>query len=347
MDAKDKERLERILGDEPIEAGLDESARAALRSRFEKKRAKVLLYMTAWLFAGIAALLYGIYWFQTAQDTRGMLIGMGILLVAYESTVLVKLWYWSMHVLISITKELKQLQLLWLEQHDDALDTPDTGGIAVGKHPLYVWTVRAFWPFVIAVGVLYGTVVAQHEGPPSRSYSALITLTPSGLAKVESRRLHVLSERLPLASDTDHGLPLADGQYTLRDGRDRTIPCTITRSEHQLEGYAPLYDARAEFTPPYFAGDTLDLRVECVMAGLVRREGDICTFTYTRTWGSRFRSDETVFLPEGAEILDSNGQQWTVNGVPAVHFEGIAEPQKQRLITITYRLANPENEQNS
>lgn len=74
------------------------------------------LRWAGWLARGlvIACVLFGLYCFvefRRAEDVRGMLGWAVLILIMYESTVLMKLWYWVVHTRISVQKDLKELQL--------------------------------------------------------------------------------------------------------------------------------------------------------------------------------------------------------------------------------------------
>jgi hypothetical protein len=53
---------------------------------------------------------------RSATDTRGMLLWVIFFMIGFNSTILMKLWYWVVHTRINLQKDLKQIQLQIAEQ---------------------------------------------------------------------------------------------------------------------------------------------------------------------------------------------------------------------------------------
>lgn len=106
--------LNRIIEDRPPVAPEGERFHKALMRYFEGRRNKVLAHMVAWLVFCLTLMSLGLCMLIKAHETRTMLLGLVVLLVGFESSVLVKLWYWILDNKISVIKALKETQLIML-----------------------------------------------------------------------------------------------------------------------------------------------------------------------------------------------------------------------------------------
>jgi len=106
--------LSRIIEDRPPVAPEGERFHKALMRYFEGARNKVLARMAAWLFFCLTLMSLGLCMLSKAHETRTMLLGLVVLLVGFESSILVKLWYWILDNKISVVKALKETQLMML-----------------------------------------------------------------------------------------------------------------------------------------------------------------------------------------------------------------------------------------
>jgi len=72
-------------------------------------RAKLVFWIFFLLCLGM--IIVGYNGLRSAEDTRGMILWAIFLMIGFNSTVLMKLWYWVVNAKLNIQKELKQLQL--------------------------------------------------------------------------------------------------------------------------------------------------------------------------------------------------------------------------------------------
>ena len=78
---------------------------------FEEKLKRVKAITWAFLVID-AVIMYALAKsFLRSEDTKTTIMLAVIFLVVYESTVLIKLWYWIMNNKLNVLKEIKQLQL--------------------------------------------------------------------------------------------------------------------------------------------------------------------------------------------------------------------------------------------
>ena len=115
MDKLEKELTE-LLGDESGFVGsMDESTRKEMAQmishKFESDMSKVKIVFWIFLVVSAAMMVGGLIFLTHEKGTRGMLFAAVIALIGYNSTILMKLWYWVVSTKLDILKELKQLQL--------------------------------------------------------------------------------------------------------------------------------------------------------------------------------------------------------------------------------------------
>ena len=71
-----------------------------------------------WIFylCSIGMMIVGYIGLRTAASTVGMLSWVLFFMIGFNSTILMKLWYWVIDTKLSVLKEMKQLQLQIAEQ---------------------------------------------------------------------------------------------------------------------------------------------------------------------------------------------------------------------------------------
>ncbi len=122
MDKLEKELTE-LLGNESGFAGsIDESTRKEMAQmifqKFESDMSKVKVVFWIFLVMGVATMVGGMIFLIHAKGTKWMLFAAVIALMGYNSTILMKLWYWVVSTKLGILKEIKQLQLQVAELSD-------------------------------------------------------------------------------------------------------------------------------------------------------------------------------------------------------------------------------------
>jgi hypothetical protein len=78
------------------------------------RRAKLVFWIFFLLCLGMMGA--GYIGLRSATDTRGMLLWVIFFMIGFNSTILMKLWYWVVHTRINLQKDLKQIQLQIAEQ---------------------------------------------------------------------------------------------------------------------------------------------------------------------------------------------------------------------------------------
>ena len=113
---KEAKELTELLGNESGFAGsIDESTRKEMAQmifqKFESDMSKVKVVFWIFLVMGVATMVGGMIFLIHAKGTKWMLFAAVIALMGYNSTILMKLWYWVVSTKLGILKEIKQLQL--------------------------------------------------------------------------------------------------------------------------------------------------------------------------------------------------------------------------------------------
>lgn len=72
-------------------------------------RAKVVFWIFFLICLGM--IFVGYHGLRSAESTKGMILWAIFLMIGFNSTVLMKLWYWVVDAKLNIQKEIKQLQL--------------------------------------------------------------------------------------------------------------------------------------------------------------------------------------------------------------------------------------------
>lgn len=79
--------------------------------KFEGDMSRVKVVFWIFLVISAAMMVGGMLFIHYEKGTRGMIFAAVITLIGYNSTILMKLWYWVVSTKLNILKEIKQLQL--------------------------------------------------------------------------------------------------------------------------------------------------------------------------------------------------------------------------------------------
>jgi hypothetical protein len=83
---------------------------------YEKNLRKTKLVFWIYFLLSIGMMVGGYIGLRFATDTRGMLSWVIFFMIGFNSTILMKLWYWVVDTKLNVLKEVKQLQLQIAEQ---------------------------------------------------------------------------------------------------------------------------------------------------------------------------------------------------------------------------------------
>jgi hypothetical protein len=94
-----------------FDAGKAESLRKEILQMFDKnlQKAKLIFWISFLLSLGMMG--GGYIGLRLAADTREMLSWVIFFMIGFNSTILIKLWYWVADTKLNVLKEMKHLQL--------------------------------------------------------------------------------------------------------------------------------------------------------------------------------------------------------------------------------------------
>jgi hypothetical protein len=78
------------------------------------RKAKIIFWI--YFLLSIGMMIGGYIGLRLATDTKGMLSWVIFFMIGFNSTILMKLWYWVVDTKLNVLKEMKQLQLQIAEQ---------------------------------------------------------------------------------------------------------------------------------------------------------------------------------------------------------------------------------------
>src|SRR3989304_6927561 len=108
-----EKELKKVLGQNGnFNASKNETLRKEIVQMWADKnllRARIVF----WIFflLSIGMMIGGYIGLRSATNTKEMLSWVIFFMIGFNSTILMKLWYWVVHTRINLQKELKQLQL--------------------------------------------------------------------------------------------------------------------------------------------------------------------------------------------------------------------------------------------
>jgi len=115
MDKLEKQ-LKQVLGKNGLfDADKSKTLRKEMKQmifqKFEGDMSRVKVVFWIFLVISAAMMVGGMLFINHEKGTRGMIFAAVITLIGYNSTILMKLWYWVVSTKLNILKEIKQLQL--------------------------------------------------------------------------------------------------------------------------------------------------------------------------------------------------------------------------------------------
>ena len=115
MDKLEKQ-LKQVLGknglfDADKSKKLRKEMKQMIFQKFEGDMSRVKVVFWIFLVISAAMMVGGMLFINHEKGTRGMIFAAVITLIGYNSTILMKLWYWVVSTKLNILKEIKQLQL--------------------------------------------------------------------------------------------------------------------------------------------------------------------------------------------------------------------------------------------
>jgi uncharacterized protein DUF6768 len=330
---------------------------ARLRSQaidaFQARGRSLARTMFAWLLVCLIFAVIEIWLFFKTTDVHSWILFAVLFLVMFESSVLIKLWYWVVNSKLGILREVKLLRMDLAAQRGsmDALEELARGELPSARMPDLSLRERMIWKTAtILVATAMAVIIATSFGNAPYILTALstselrgrIALNADGTAngrmewEMQNRSFSPLAE-FPLSNGGSVSeitiIPAADSPYTDGFGRKLAVrrePAGVNHQDviHFAEPVSPF----ARFT------------LVCPWPGPVAtHEGDVWTVKESLGPSTpRVRYDHTLVLPSGAEVVSAEPapkERRVQDGLTVLHF--VAEPKagQQWSYVVKYRLA--------
>ncbi|MHC4519498.1 MAG: DUF6768 family protein [Planctomycetota bacterium] len=317
-----------------------------------------LIFVLLFVVVGLAAYSR----FLVTSNTKAM-IGCAILvLIAYETTVLVKLWNCVIDNKLSVLKEIKQLRLEGVTRLAAAglpSATKSAMSTLILGDGLPRWE-RIAW--ILAVASLFGaagfwTVRQIDAGPPAPTVEAYVTLTPTGTG---TEVMKVSYPYFGFVPRTSFPFTASDAAASIRwiDSQGRELPASVSTSNGQRHYTVQLVE-------PVMPGDQVRYTQITQSPTMATEEDALWTYRMRRAFGHEKKGpvrsashlvvgsplvdnrepdvvfSETVQLPEGAEVVSAEPQPawWAIwDGTPTDGFRATRDRNEDFTYTIQYRL---------
>jgi hypothetical protein len=337
--------------------GFDPEKAARLRSqtldKFQAKGRTVERYLCAWLLICLAFAAIVLWMFFKSSNVQSWILFGVLFLVMFESTVLLKLWYWVVNSKLATLREIKLLRMDLAVQKGsmDALEelarTEPPGVLAwvLSRLERVIWrTAIIFLASLIAVIIATsGNLCYLFTASRADEVRTSITLNADGAGdertewEMQNRSLATLTE-FPLyngGSVTETKMiPATESPYTDGFGRKLAV---------RREPAGPNHRDVIQFVEPVppFARFTLKFSVLSPWQTHATREGDVWTLKETLGPSSlRRHYSYTIALPPAVEIVAADpepGSQEVRDGNRILHFEAESGAGQKWSYAVKYR----------
>ena len=309
---------------------------------FSARMRKVERLVWIWLILCVCMGLFAYLRLQSPSTTSTKaLIGYAILLlIAYESTILVKLAYWILNVKLSLLKEIKLLRLE--RSHSEDRDVPMRGRDSEVPLRSLSRRERTAWQLglmaIVVLSVVYFTpaiyvAVWGRQFRPDLTHQGYVTLAADGSGTTVTETSWKNKDLVPTVSSSFECGSQSANRWI--DDRGRELPVTVS-----TENGRSRYTIR--FIDPVMPGQPNTYKRVTDDPVLATKEGDL--WTCRADWGfgpQEYQYTETVKLPEGAEIVSVSpepARQYVWGGVPVLRIEASLGRDEHFKYMIRYRL---------
>lgn len=274
--------------------------------------------------------------FMFSADNKALL-GCGIaFLVAVETTILMKLWYWIVNVKLTLQKEIRQGQVQAAGPESTAYAPSWLGEMSFGRPGLSPWERRAWLVALILAAVATSSYASySHATTPNLlTLSESVRLAPDGTS---SSTMHVAYQLRAVSAES---FPLQTGclEGTIRwlDERGRPLPFDAVTQDGQRRYTVYLME-------PLYMGQWLRYTQIREIPQYATRESDLWTYQNDLTYGcGKNRFFITVELPRGAKVVSAEPQpveQSSDDGIPKLVFSAARGSNERFQCKIQYQFA--------
>ncbi|HUT90821.1 MAG TPA: DUF6768 family protein [Thermoguttaceae bacterium] len=321
-----------------FDPGKAEELKQNALAAFDAKMKKVERYLRVYLCLCVWLFVFSLFHFFHSSTTKALLFYGLLTFIFFETTVLMKLWYWIMNDKITVLKEIKQLQLARISGDEGDATT----GIDRLRGPLRGLSRRertAWWAALVCGAALVGAVKScgdtywQPSSDASLMSRGCVTLAADGSGSAVTE----LSSVYQGIETRDSFSFFAPRGAVLRvaDSHGRELPFTTLLQDGRVRCEVRLM--RTVFPGQRFSCTQVQ---EC--PDFATHEGGVWTYSteYSHNYATNEFS-ETVVLPAGAEIVSVD--PWPVASFilsrkPTVRFEATRGRNEPFKCAIQYRL---------
>lgn len=293
----------------------------------------------------VALAVAAINYFARSYDTKTLIGSAAVLLVLYETTVLMKLWLHTANLKMEVLKDVKLLRLE-MARVATAVGVDGPAEPSVNYEPVRGASRRERWLWFAACAIVAGVVAAwtaqawELGGGPT-TITTVVRLAADGSAETRESRTKPVS-----------GFYRPSG-YTFYTRGDRTVrvldatgePMPITSSSTG-DGDQRRHDVA------YTDGALVDGRLRYTQvverAGASRLDDGVWEYRHGLMYGGLDQPyDVTIRLPVGAEHVSSDPDAETTaeeDGRVGLRFSGFAERNRQYYFSVRYRYQKPSGE---
>jgi len=318
-----------------------EELKAKMVGTFEAKMRKVERYLWVYMCIFCWLAVFAMGHFMQASSTKALLFYAILMLVFFETTVLMKLWYWIMNNKISVLKAIKQIELGHATtddgcKKDKALHGPLAG---LGRLERVVW-----WVVLIAGAALIGGVKSAEvsgavdpwdlDSGGTLTSRGSITLAPDGSGLGETEMSFVHEGALARRGFQYHAPRSTTINFTY--GRGQEMPFTTSAQNGHVR-----YDVH--LPRPIMPGRRFSHTRSSECPNSATEKGGVWTHVTDFSYGYDTNEfSQTVVLPEGAEIVSAKPwpvAKFTLGNKQIVRFEAIRGRNDPFKYTVQYRLS--------
>lgn len=341
-------------------SGHDDSLRKALEenARLRSEQEEGLRNVAASEFSGHMRAAERIYWayalvcvalgvsainsFAHSYDVKTLLLNAVVMIVLYETTVLMKLWFATARLKLDVLKEMKLVRL------DIARLAEATGVENLAKPTVKFEPTRGASPWerklwivacaVVAMAVSTWSSHAWRLGGGELSSRSEVALSADGSAEKRTQMVRQYSSYYRPSSFTLY--TPRDYDVRLLDASGMELPVKTTPTDKQNRHEVILTDGA------FVDGQMRYTQVYKIPRGAQQKDG---VWTYQdglRHAGKPRRYSISVTLPEGAEYLSSSPEAEVKEddeGRTRVRFEGMTENDVQHTFKACYKLGERES----
>jgi hypothetical protein len=289
----------------------------------------------ACLILEVAVMVFAFNAFLAASTTKAI-VGFGILLlVAYETTILMKLWYWIVNTKVTLLKELKQLKLQFALSSAavslPADDETSSRRLGTSRAEHLAWCVALI---AASIAVSCCRPLGETSSITPMTIDECITLKADGGAK----SLTKISEPIWPVIGSFHytfGEPEKVRSVRWLDHRGRELPYD-TSIENKQRNYT------IHLIEPVTAGEKLRYTQITELSSAATKKGDLWTYVGDYQYGGAENQYLiSVELPRGARTVTSDPKavsQWTDNGIEHLAFQATRAKNERFRYKVEYRL---------